>query len=413
MINTLPSMKILKTWKQFSRHQKTTLLLCSLSFLLILGSYPFIRSLAQSLFLEHVGVANRPLAWIITIVTLMGVISLFSFLQKKTVVQKLYLLLGGLSFTILGGSYYLMENGQTWAAYSFFVWKEVYIVMLVGMIFSFCNNLFTQDQAKLIYGPIGAIGAIGGIVGGLATSSLSSSHRLDLVIIIGAVLIILSSICFLFTGHEQEISQVEEKVEPKMSPLGAIKDVKVYVAFMCLLVASTQFAINSASQIFYQILQEAMPDKFERTAFLGKMFSSINMISLSINLLVMPWLLNLLSSRSLHYLIPILFLIAVSFLGAGVPLLVAGGVFVSFKAVDYSLFSVIKELLYFPLNKMQKYGAKYITDVFVYRSAKTVIALLLLKFSTQQDIFVILIASLILWFISVILIDRYQRKLKN
>ena len=182
---------------------------------------------------------------------------------------------------------------------------------------------------------------------------------------------------------------------------------------MCLLVASTQFAINSASQIFYLILQEDMPDKFERTAFLGDIFSSINSISLLINLLIMPWLLNVVSSRVVHYLLPVFYIIAMSFVGAGVPLLIAGGVFVSFKAVDYSLFSVVKELLYFPLNRLQKYGAKYITDVFVYRSAKTVIALLLVKFSTQNDIFMILMVSLGLWFVSVVVIDRYQQKLKR
>lgn len=404
-------MKILKTWAGFRPDQRKIFIFCSLSFVFCLGSYPFIRSLAQSLFIEHVGVENRPFAWMLTIVSLAGVISGFNYLQKKYYVQRLHWIMGILSFVILGGSYLAMENGMNWGAYTFFVWKEIYIVMLVGFVISFCNNFFTHDEAKMLYGPYGAIGSIGAVAGGQMTKYLSNQHQLGYVLIFGLVTIVLSSLLFAKTG--KTIGREEEKDKTEVSPLVAVKEVKTYVLFMCLLVASTQFAINSASQIFYIILQNDIPDKFARTAYLGDVFSAINSISLLINLLVMPWLLNLVSARVVHYFIPIFFMISMSFVGGGVPLLIAGGVFVGFKAIDYSLFSVVKELLYFPLNRLQKYGAKYITDVFIYRSAKTVIALLLVKFSTQGDIFIILMGSLGLWLLSVIVIDRYQQKLKR
>lgn len=384
--------------------------LCSFTFFSFLASYPAIRSLAQSLFLEHAGIKNRPWAWILTIISLALVIGAFNYLQKRFYVQTLHWIISILSIFIFFLSDWMMGLGYSIGAYAFFVWKEIYIVMLVGLTITFCNNFFKEGEAKLIYGFYGAIGSVGAMIGGYLTSHFSQLQRLDYVLYMGLICTLSSSLLFSQTGKTHKTA-TKEKVD--IAPLHAIKDVKAYVFFMCLLVASSQFAINAASHFFYVILEADIPDKFERTAYLGRIFTSINGVALGIQLLIMPWLLNVISSRLALYLIPSFFLIAVSLLGGGVPLLFAAGLFVGFKSIDYSIFSVVKELLYFPLSSIQKYGAKYITDVFVYRSSKTVIAALLLIFTSKNSTFMILIASLFLWLISVYFLVRHQKKMRS
>ena len=46
--------------------------------------------------------------------------------------------------------------------------------------------------------------------------------------------------------------------------------------------------------------------------------------------------------------------------------------FVFLKAVDFSLFGVIREMLYIPLKLDEKFRAKAIIDVFAYRTSKAV-----------------------------------------
>jgi len=58
--------------------------------------------------------------------------------------------------------------------------------------------------------------------------------------------------------------------------------------------------------------------------------------------------------------------------------------FVVFKGTDYSLFSTVKELLYYGLNPRQKYGAKYIADILVYRFSKGIISVLLIVISSAN-----------------------------
>jgi ATP/ADP translocase len=52
--------------------------------------------------------------------------------------------------------------------------------------------------------------------------------------------------------------------------------------------------------------------------------------------------------------------------------------FITIKAFDFSLFGVLKEMLYIPLKQEEKFQAKSIIDVFAYRSAKALASCLIL-----------------------------------
>jgi ATP/ADP translocase len=48
------------------------------------------------------------------------------------------------------------------------------------------------------------------------------------------------------------------------------------------------------------------------------------------------------------------------------------------KAIDFSLFGVIREMLYVPMKIDEKFRAKAVIDVFAYRTSKAVVAFFLL-----------------------------------
>ena len=52
--------------------------------------------------------------------------------------------------------------------------------------------------------------------------------------------------------------------------------------------------------------------------------------------------------------------------------------FITIKAFDFSLFNVIKEMLYIPLKVEEKFRAKALIDVFIYRGAKVFASLFVL-----------------------------------
>ena len=68
--------------------------------------------------------------------------------------------------------------------------------------------------------------------------------------------------------------------------------------------------------------------------------------------------------------------------------------FASIKALDYSFFGIIREMLYIPLKTDEKYRAKAIIDVFAYRSAKAFASLFLIFIQDATGLNVIILISI-------------------
>ena len=101
-------------------------------------------------------------------------------------------------------------------------------------------------------------------------------------------------------------------------------------------------------------------------------------------------------------------------LGAG-SLLASAFVFISLKGTDYSVFNVAKEVMYYPLDKMQKFGAKYITDMFIYRLAKALIAFAMAQYMLKDMMVLNLLqaAFISLWLILLVLLFKEQERVNK
>ena len=90
-----------------------------------------------------------------------------------------------------------------------------------------------------------------------------------------------------------------------------------------------------------------------------------------------------------------------------------GLAFFLFKAFDYSIFRAAKELLYIPLNFDERYRAKYVIDVFVYRTGKggsSVVIVLLQKIGVVMNNYYLAIgvAMTVLWLVLIFPLTRQQ-----
>ncbi len=56
--------------------------------------------------------------------------------------------------------------------------------------------------------------------------------------------------------------------------------------------------------------------------------------------------------------------------------------YISIKSCDFSLFGIIKEVLYIPLKPDEKFRAKAVIDVFAYRTSKAFVSVLILGLQT-------------------------------
>ena len=384
------------------------------SYFFVLFNYPLIRAASTTMFFEEFGAKSSPIAWLLTVIVLSFAILLFNNFQARHSVQKVLLWASMISTLIFAASIFGVLSHIKYASYFAFIWKEIYIVLQVHLILAYANNYFRKNEFKSIIGPVGAIGSIGGILGGLLTTYLSRQFGTMFVSWFSLFFVALPGVLFLRTPE-----LIGEGQETKESPLQTINvpGIKGYVFHIALVVMLSQFVINIADFKFNLAFENSIVSSSDRTAYLGTIYTWTNLISLILQFVFLPFLLPRISERTLHLFIPLTYLIFLG--GAGLSgiaaqtLLPVAIYYTYLKASDYSLFNAGKELLYQPLMPEQKYGAKYLTDMFVYRVAKALIAAVLIYLQTSFMLNMMMTGFLILWLILVIRIFGIHRRLFN
>lgn len=400
-------MNFLKSLNEFTKEQKESFAYFLLAYFFSLFNYPLIRSATTVHFFEFFGAKSSPYAWLWTVIFLSLAVGLSNFLQSRLSIQRVFLIISSLSAVIF---YFTEPMGQIpYMGYLPFIWKDIYIVLQIHLLLAFINQALNKDLFKKFVGPIGAIGSLGGVIGGLLTSYLSADFGMSWVLIVGSLMVLMPGIFFLKTKNA--FKQTDEE-GTKTSPLASFSpEVKRYIFYIALMVAITQFIINIADFQFNLAFEKAVSGKELRTEYLGHLYSIINFFNLVFQFFFVPIILSKVGERTFHFLIPASYLIGqillVSF-GGGV--LGIASFFVYLKASDYSFFVSAKEMLYQPLSSAQKYGAKYITDMLVYRYSKALIALVLIYVQSLFLIDALMIVLLILWILVIIRLFKVYPK---
>lgn len=404
-------MKILELLKSEDPHYKRHLWFFLIGYFFVLFNYPLVRAASTTMFFEAFGAKSSPVAWLWTVLFLTLSILIFNRFQARHKVQKVFLWVSALSTFLFGLSTFGFATGYKEFSYISFIWKEICIVLQIHLMLAYANNYFKKEDFKSIIGPIGAVGSIGGIAGGLLTTYLSNRWGTVFVSWFSLVFVFLPAILFYSTPV---LLKNEEGVK-RPSPLATLnqKDTKAYVLHIALIVMLSQFIINIADFNFNLSFEQSIQLSNDRTAYLGTVYSWTNFLSLIFQLICLPFLLPRVSERSLHLFIPLSYLILSIGLivSGGNVFFLTAGFYTYLKASDYSLFSAGKELLYQPLRPEQKYGAKYLTDMLVYRTSKAMIAAVLIYLQTSFILNMMMVSFLLIWLVLVIRVFGIHRRL--
>jgi AAA family ATP:ADP antiporter len=160
------------------------------------------------------------------------------------------------------------------------------------------------------------------------------------------------------------------------------------------------------------VLEKTILQKDLRTEYTGRVFAIMNIVTMSLQVFGSFLFVHFLGIKRSHLLIPFLLCLnSVAF--QFIPFFgVISFAYISVKSFDFSLFGVIKEMLYIPLAPDEKFRAKAVIDVFAHRSSKAIASALILglQWTLGSTFFPILnlgcIAFFVLWIVSVFLLFK-------
>ncbi len=357
---------------------KINFLVLTLMYALVLFTYPMIRSVTEATILEELGMRNWNMANFYSILTLVVVVNLYNFWQKKIGQKKIFIITAAFSAFVFSALSIGLESFGKFAVYTLFVWKEVYIVLLVHICLGFFNTHFSEDFAKSFFGVFGALTSIGSISGGLITSNFSRElGSQSLMFISCGILIFTLLIASRFNERIEDL-----KVKEHKKPMSELSGLWGYVFLILSIVALSQFLIYIINLNFNSFVKMTIESVDAKTEFFGRTYTYVNLLALGIQFILTPLALKNLKLKTNHFAVIAVYLLVFAPLIAfgGGSLTVLSMLFISAKAVDYSFFGTIKEMLYYPLTVGQKYAAKYIVDMFGYRFSKAVVALFFANF---------------------------------
>jgi AAA family ATP:ADP antiporter len=360
-------------------------------FFVLLCSYYIVRPLR-----DEMGIAGgvKHLQWLFTgtFVAMLAAVPLFGWISSRYPRQKFLPLVYFFFIVNLLIFYLLFHSGLThaWVARAFFIWTSVFNLFIVSVFWSFMTDLFTDIQAKRLFGSVAAGGTAGALVGPAITAFLTVplGAKNLLLISVGGLFWAILCIYQLSSWSEKRSVPATTAANPDRKSVnennaalgGGVLDglrmimTSPYLLGICLLI----LLYTTLSTFLYfqqaEIIRDSFSDSDQRTRVFAAMDLATNALTIIFQLFFTGRIVKLFGLGWGLALIPLLLSLGLLSLAFTPTLGVLVCVQVARRAGNYALMKPAREMLFVVLDKEQKYKAKNIIDTVIYRCGDVVSA---------------------------------------
>lgn len=294
---------------------------------------------------------------------------------RKTFLPLIY----GLFIACMLGFYWAFDRQMPGRGAVFFIWVAVFNLFAVSVFWSFMADIFTDAQARQVYGYIAAGGTLGGFLGPVLAQVLVKSVGVAPLLLVSASLLGLCVLCL--TSLSKWASSHTEKGIKDTDIIGGSMWAGLKLVWQTPMLRALAglmvFGVGVGTLLYNE--QAAIAKAFfssdeARTQFFSRIDLWINALTLTIQLLLTRALLGRFGVAPLLLIPAFAILIGFAALTASpLPLLVAA-VQIATRAGEFSLAKPARETLYTRVDRESRYKGKAVIDTAVYRGADLVFA---------------------------------------
>lgn len=286
----------------------------------------------------------------------------------------------------------LFESHATHAyvARAFFIWASVFNLFIVSVFWSFMADIFTNEQARRLFGMIAAGGTAGALAGPALTTALVLYLGPNHLLILSALFLGWAVFCIkrLVAWRQSSGNHIQpdgasgksrREDSEKAIGGGVLAGIRLvarspYLLGICLFMLL--FTTLSTFIYFQQahIVQGRFQDPAMRTAVFAAMDFGVNALTVTVQLFLTGRIVNKLGLGPTLAMIPLMMVIGLTALGLSGSLGVVAAVQVLRRAGNYAVMRPGREMLYVVVSKEEKYKAKNVIDTVVYRGGDAVSA---------------------------------------
>jgi len=270
--------------------------------------------------------------------------------------------------------YMLFDSGMPGRGMAFFLWIAVFNLFAVAVFWSFMADVFSNADAKRVYGYIGAAGTLGAMLGPLLTRALVEAIGIGQLLLVSAGFLIVCLLCILrlrpwAVAREREQNLASGEVPMGGGVLAGLRLVarEPLLRAIAILVF---FGVGVGTLLYNEqaaIARAYFTDAASRTAYYAGIDLAVNGLTLLVQLLLTRWLLTRHGIGPALLIPAFAILIGFAALAASpFPLLVAA-VQVVTRASEFSLAKPARETVYTRVPREWRYKAGAAIDTVIYR----------------------------------------------
>ena len=365
-----------------------------LYFFSIMFPYYIIKPYRDAKYIIKEGSEYLPIAYLATAIVVGIVVAFYSRLHAR-VPRRVLIILCLVFFMVtclISQRLFVKEEKFAWMPLVFWVWANIFIVVLGTQFWMLVNDVFNPREAKRLIGFFGSGGLLGGIFGALLTGFLGRKYPDKLLLIAFGILILSIFVVNLIFIWQRRKGSPDDKVEKKDKEKG-VKPTKVgfidcfntvrknhYLTLLAVVVILTFIVatfIDYQSKTVIDIHEDRMD---EMTSLFGYFHAALLVIPFLISMFMTSGIIKRFGIRSTLLFFPLLLLLCAFGIGIWPVFGWALAIKTSDKSLSFSLNQFTRELLYIPISPELKYKAKVFIDMFLNRFAKGLGALILMIF---------------------------------
>ena len=345
-------------------------------FFLLFAGYFMLRPVRETMGVAG-GVDN--LQWLFTgtfIVTLLA-LPLFGWVvaraRRRRILPWTYGFLASnlLAFALL----FAVQPDNLWVARAFYIWLSVFNLLSISLAWSVLADLFSNEQAKRLFGLLAAGASLGGLVGPiLGTVLVGVIGHAGLVLL--ATLFLLGSIgAATYLQRWRDRAPLPAEVEhPRSRPLGGNPFAgagEVLRSPYLLMLALFVVLLASISTFLYfeqaRLVAQTFTERTRQTQVFGLIDTVVQALAILTQLFVTGRIARRMGVGVLLVAVPLVMVAGFVWLALAPVFAVFVVVMVVRRAGEYALVRPGREMLYTVLPAEQKYRAKNFIDTVVYR----------------------------------------------
>jgi AAA family ATP:ADP antiporter len=413
--------RVLRLFTDVRPGEAGTALLLTLNIFLLLAAYYIVKPLREALILSGEGAEVKSYAAAGQAILLLGLVPAYGLLADRLPRRGLLNAVTAFFVLCLVG-FFALTKAHVDVGVVFFLWVGIFNLMIVAQFWSFANDLYTKEQGERLFVIVTVGMSLGAVIGSILARQIIPLVGVPQALLVAAGLLILAVVVsnvvdareraqhethlppHLTTAEipaatgEYQIQAIEESQKltvslPGTGPVSRPGTFRlVFGSRYLLLIAFLMLVVNwvntTGEYILGRTVASAAAEAVKSGAagglgvpeyiarFYSEFFLAVNVVGLFLQLFVVSRILKYFGVKVAILVLPLIALTGYALLAFVPVLALVRAVKIAENGTDYSVQNTVRNVLFLPTSRDEKYKAKQAIDSFFWRAGDVMSAAL-------------------------------------